>query len=388
MTNATDRTVVAVFNSANEARAAVDDLKSAGFDSDDIYVSSESTQGSEVRGTDASPIRHEHGIKEWFKSLFGTEEHAHQKGYEGAIAGGKTVVSVDASESSFNRASEILESHSPVNIQSDDYGTGQDVDTPNTQNAGYQGSRSDVLNTRQELNRADQPRSAGRPVGRAEDREGQAIPVVQEELQVGKRTVQTGGVRVYSRATTRPVEEQIRLREEHVHVDREPVNRPATEADVRSGRDQVIEIAEYAEEPVVAKQARVVEEVRVRKDASDRVETVRDSVVESGVEVEQLGGGGQQNTSQSYDDADFRRHYAEVNPGSSAKYDDYAPAYRYGYDAANNPNYSNIEYAEAEPRLREEYGSRYPNSTWERMKDSVRYGWDKVRGKARSASAR
>jgi uncharacterized protein (TIGR02271 family) len=359
MANTTDRTVVAVFDSASEARAAVADLKEAGFDSDSIYVSSASAESSTLRDDNAaSPSRHEHGIKEWFKSLFGTEEHAHRRGYESAIEGGKTVVSVDASESNFNRASQVLESRSPVNIHTDDYGTVGGIETRNTEKAGYQGSRSDALNVRDELSTdANQSGSARRLVGTMADQPAQAIPVVQEDLQVGKRTVQTGGIRVYSRLVDKPIEQEIRLREEHVHVDREAVNRPATDADIRSGRDQVIEVAEYAEQPVIAKQARVVEEVRVGKDATERVEKVRDSVRQGDVQVEKLGDR-QQNTSQSYDDADFRAHFAGANPGGSASYQDYAPAYRYGYDAANTSSYANMEYADAEPKLRQEYATR------------------------------
>jgi len=114
------------------------------------------------------------------------------------------------------------------------------------------------------------------------------LPVIEEELQVGKRTV-SGGVRVYSRMTEKPVEEQVQLRQEHVSVERRPVNRALSGAVRDAFKEGTIELTETSEEAVVSKQARVVEEVVVRKDAQERTETVRDTVRRTDVEVEKLG---------------------------------------------------------------------------------------------------
>ena len=116
-----------------------------------------------------------------------------------------------------------------------------------------------------------------------------AIPVVEEELQVGKRQVERGGVRVYSHMVEKPVEENIQLREEHVRVDRQSVNRPATEADFTAFKDGTMELTETSEEAVVSKSARVVEEIVLGKESSERTETIRDTVRHTEVEVEQLG---------------------------------------------------------------------------------------------------
>lgn len=116
-----------------------------------------------------------------------------------------------------------------------------------------------------------------------------AIPVVAEELQVGKRQVEGGGVRVHSFVTEVPVEEQVELREEHVRVERRPVDRPANEADLAAAsRGGSIELTETSEEAVVSKTARVVEEVVVGKEVQERTETVRDTVRRTDVEVEDL----------------------------------------------------------------------------------------------------
>src|SRR5207302_798187 len=96
------------------------------------------------------------------------------------------------------------------------------------------------------------------------------IPVVQEDLKIGKRVVKRGGVRVYSQVVEQPVEQDVQLREEHVRLDRRPVDRAATEADVNKLRDQTFEVTETAEEPVIEKQARVVEELVVGKETKEK----------------------------------------------------------------------------------------------------------------------
>jgi uncharacterized protein (TIGR02271 family) len=115
-----------------------------------------------------------------------------------------------------------------------------------------------------------------------------SVPVVEEELKVGKREVDTGGVRVNTTTQEKPVEEQINLREEHVRVDRRPVDRPATAADLNQGLKGSMEVTARSEEAVVEKEARVVEEVVLNKDATERTETVRDTVRRTDVEVEQM----------------------------------------------------------------------------------------------------
>jgi uncharacterized protein (TIGR02271 family) len=201
---------------------------------------------------------------------------------------------------------------------------------------------------------------------------------VQEDLAVGKRGFQRGGVRVYSRLVETPVEENVRLRDERVYVDRQPVDRPVTANDLKGKQNQVIEVKEYAEEPVVEKRARVVEEVRVGKDVAERTETVRDSVRHTEVNVERLAKSGDS----GFDDSDFRRHFQQSYGATGASYADYEPAYEYGYRNASDPTYRNRPFDEVESDLRTDYERRYPNSTWDKVKDSVRYGWDRVTGKA------
>jgi hypothetical protein len=184
-----------------------------------------------------------------------------------------------------------------------------------------------------------------------------------------------------------PVEENIRLRQERLRIDREPANRPVA-ADLRSGQEQVIEVKEYAEEPVVSKQARVKEEVRIRKDMTERAETVRDTVRHTEVDVENLSSETSRwaGSGQSLEH-DFQNDFASRYFDSGEHYETYAPAYQYGYEMASDSRYRERAFDEVEPELRTEYARRHPDSTWDRIKESVRYGWNKVTGRTRAATS-
>jgi uncharacterized protein (TIGR02271 family) len=132
-------------------------------------------------------------------------------------------------------------------------------------------------------------------VNRNTNIEGNVIPVIEEELQVGKREVEKGGVRVQSHVTETPVEEHVTLREEHVKVERHPVNRAVTDSDLTNFKEGEIDITTRSEEAVVAKQARVVEEVEVGKQVTEHDETIRDTVRRTDVEVDEISGDTTQN---------------------------------------------------------------------------------------------
>jgi uncharacterized protein (TIGR02271 family) len=113
------------------------------------------------------------------------------------------------------------------------------------------------------------------------------IPIVEEELEVGKRQVQSGGAHIRTGVVETPVEQQVTLREEHVNVTRHAVNEPVTDG-AAAFKEQSFDVTETDEVPVVTKQARVVEEVVIGKTATDRTETVHDTVRRTDVEVDDL----------------------------------------------------------------------------------------------------
>jgi uncharacterized protein (TIGR02271 family) len=227
--------------------------------------------------------------------------------------------------------------------------------------------------------------NTARERGRAGTREVETgdvkVPVVEEELQVGTRQVRRGGVRLYTRVVERPVEETVRLRDEEVRVERRPVDRPATEADVAAAKEGTIEVTETDEEVVARKQARVVEEIVVHKDVDEHTETVRDTVRRTEVEVEPVGAE-HAREARGFDayDADFRGHYTTSLAGRGHPYERWAPGYRYGYDLASDRRYAGRDWAALEPEARREWEAQQ-KGTWEEFKDTIRYAWEKVRGR-------
>ena len=116
------------------------------------------------------------------------------------------------------------------------------------------------------------------------------IPVVEEQLRVGKREVERGGTRVRSYVEEKPVSEQVNLREEHVNVERRPVDQAISPQALESEgllQNREIEMRETSEEAVVGKEARVTEEVIVQKTAEHRNEQVTDTVRNTRVEVDE-----------------------------------------------------------------------------------------------------
>ena len=194
--------------------------------------------------------------------------------------------------------------------------------------------------------------------------------------------MQRGGVRVFSHVTERPVEETVQLHEEHVNVERHAVNRPVTAADA-AFKEESFELRETAEEAVIAKQARVVEEVVVGKTATDRTETVRDTVRRTDVEVEQLN---TQHTPRNADfagyETDFRSNYSRTYASSGMTYEQYAPAYQYGYGLYADPRYRGKDWNSVQADVQRDWESRQPG-TWDKFSNAVRYAWDKATGAER-----
>jgi stress response protein YsnF len=253
------QTVIGFFDQSSQAQEAIRELMSRGISRDRIDLSrgskSNDTNVSSDRSSDGD--RHSNSIGNFFRNLFGNDDKERER-YTRVAERSNTIVTVHAaSREEAETVSQILDRCGAV-----------DVDERAAQ-YGY-GSRSSA---------------AGGPQ-RVSDERGTTIPRVEENLEVGKREVETGGVRVRSRIVEKPVEEHVRLREEHVRVERQQVNRPLTESDREAAfRERNIELTERSEVPVVNKEARVVEEVRVRKEVNERDETIRDTVRRTDIDI-------------------------------------------------------------------------------------------------------
>ena len=128
------------------------------------------------------------------------------------------------------------------------------------------------------------------PPAMASEKDDGMMQLSEEQVAIGKRVVNRGGTRIRRYVVETPVEENIALRDEKVTLERHPVadGRPAIDG---SFSEKTIEMTATAEEAVVSKTARVVEEIGLRKEATERTETIRDSVRKEEVEIEQLPAG-------------------------------------------------------------------------------------------------
>jgi len=365
MSESNEKTVAGVFEDYTAAERAARNLNEAGIARESIRVNSNFMTGAAGRTSYAGEPE-EGGITGFFRRMFGGEdtEAGH---YSEAVRRGNSIVTVATTRDQIEKVVEILNSAGAVDIERhvERYRqTGYEQYDPNAQ--PY--SHDEAVKEREQFRSKET---------------GKSIPVVEEQLEVGKRVIRRGGVRVYSRVVEQPVTENVELREEHVRVDRRPVkgDRPANVGPDQF-REQSIEVDEMVEVPVVQKRARVREEVVVGKETSKRTEQVRDKVRSTEVEVERQGeaAGAREVAGEDYAD-DFRSDWQGRYANSGEPYDAYAPAYEYGYRAAAEPRYNGKSWSDVEEDLRTDYLRNNPNSAWDRMKGAVRYGWERVTGK-------
>ena len=255
----TDETIVAVYDTATQAQAAVASLRSDGVPESAISLHADTAHAS---GT--APVR-EQGF---WSGLFGGEPDHDTSVYDRSLQSGSTVVTVKVPEAHIPRVMQTLESHNPIDI--DDRATGYGL----------------ALNPA--VTGAVMPAPTPAVTGAVTGQSNETLRLAEEQLSVGKRVVNRGGTRVRRYVVETPVEEAVTLHIEQVTLERRPVTDANVAAD--SFSDKTIELMETAEEAVVSKTAHVYEEVALRKEATERVETVRDSVRKEEVEVEQIPG--------------------------------------------------------------------------------------------------
>lgn len=277
------KTVVGLFSSTAEAQRVKQLIVSGG------NVSASDAKIVAQDSKDYSDTEHaETGIGEkvshFFKSLTGGDDDAHSH-YAGGLNSGGALLTVKTDDDEAQGVAVLMRENGARNIEND-----ADTDTGyNDISAGLPGTVSG-LPTGVAATSGTASGYAGSSLESTERgiAEGEtSIPVVQEDLVVGKRSVDRGGVRVYSHLVEQPVSADVTLRNEKVVLDRRAVDRVATAEDFTPG-ERSFEVRATGEEAVVGKNARVVEEVLVGKDASEHTEVVRDTVRHTEVDVEEI----------------------------------------------------------------------------------------------------
>lgn len=275
------RTLTALFDSRSDAEAAKARLEAASIDVSRVHVHD---QGSTGYGESSAYSSHENrGFWSSVKSAFLPDEDRHT--YEEGIRRGGALLTAEVDEDDADEAVRVLESANSIDL--DDRSqqwrqSGWDYDATRTASTGAglgAGMAAGSALGGTATSRADM-------TDRLTTDNEERIDIVEEELKVGKREVARGGVRVRSYVVETPVHEQVTLRDETVHVERRPVDRALGTADADAFRERTIEMTETDEEAVVAKEARVREELVVRKDVDQRVEEINDTVRRTEVDVD------------------------------------------------------------------------------------------------------
>jgi stress response protein YsnF len=236
-----DQTLIAAYATRDEAERVRNRLIESGIPNDDIRPSPDGATDAE------GPAQRTEGGNSFWDWLFGTDvPETDRAWYQSNLREGRTAVSVRSSDVTKPALIEgILEEYEPVSMGDDAIASGPG------------------------------------PANENEER----IPIIKEELEVGKReTEQRYRIRAYT--VEHPVEENVTLRDERVVIERRPISSEGA-ADDQALKPREVEIIERHEEPVVAKKAQATEEVVVvRKEVQEHTEAVRDKVRETKVEVD------------------------------------------------------------------------------------------------------
>jgi uncharacterized protein (TIGR02271 family) len=268
-------TLVAVFDTPEHAKAATDALKAGGFHEDDISI----FDRDRLAGGSG---RIAQGVKEagLWQRLFGGNLYEHEaEVYGQAVERGGTVVSLRVLDTEVAHATGILDLHHPIDVQD------RAVTSGIAPSASIEAAAKTIVAA---------PIAAGQTVAvtpKVAQTHDELLRLAEEQMQVGKRMTETGATRVRRFTTEREVSQEITLHDEHAEVMRRAITDPAYVGDI-DWADRSIEVVETAEQALVSKTARVVEEISLKKVGTEHIETVHDKLRRQQAEIERLDASG------------------------------------------------------------------------------------------------
>jgi uncharacterized protein (TIGR02271 family) len=263
-------TLVAAYDTHEHAMAAVNALKAGGFHTDDISVFDDARLAVVGKSTTAPKPA---GL---WQRLFGDDLNKYEATvYGDTVSGGGTVVSVRVPEDQVAQATGILDLHRPLDVHDRAVTTG--VAAAAHVDAAAKAIAAKPLANDQAV--AVTPKLA--------EIHSDTLKLAEEQLQVGKKMVQTGRTRVRRFTTESEVSQDVTLHEEHAEVLRKALSKPAELGEI-DWADREIEVVETKEQALVSKTARVVEEVSLRTKGDDHIETIHEKLRRQQAEVEQL----------------------------------------------------------------------------------------------------
>jgi uncharacterized protein (TIGR02271 family) len=264
-------TLVAVFDTAAHADAAVRALKAGGFHESDISVL-DAKRFAADKALATKP-----GL---WNTLFGGDLHEHEANVYGqTVADGGVVLTLRTIDSEVAHAQGILNIHQPVDVH----------DRAVTAGIAPAAHVEAVERRLEAVALAPVQTVAVAPA--LAKVQPEVLRLAEEQLQVGKEAVEAGRTRVRRFVTETEVAKDITLHEEHAEVFRRAVADPKFVGDI-DWADSEIEVIETAEHALVNKTARIVEEIGLKKVGTDHVETIHEKLRRQQAEVYTVGADG------------------------------------------------------------------------------------------------
>jgi len=271
--------LVAIYPTLEEARRVSDRLLAEGISPADVRLNDASS--TRVASDVPREPHHERGFFDW---LFASDVPDYDRDrYSSYLNENRAAVSVRAADQHWHdRIIAIMEEFNPVDIEEDGRAITTERSTTGTPALGATSVPAAGTTARTDLGataRTERATAARTDMGRERE---EVIPVVKEELDIGKRATERR-YRVKSYIIEHPVEKQTTVRDERVEIEHRPISRTG---DLRMPQEREIEVVERHEEPFAEKRVTANEEIVVRKEVVERPETVRGTVRETKVEVE------------------------------------------------------------------------------------------------------
>lgn len=231
--------VIGLYDDPEKAKQAIEALMEAGLLEEDVELLNEADDD----------------IERYIGEMGIAQREAHL--YAEAVRHGKAVVSAATVEEQIDEVLDILDRNGAMNLDE----------------------------VAKELGLSEEEGGGG------QESESTEIPLVEEELSVGKRRMRATK-RVTTEVTEQPVEETINLEEERIEVSETESDRELSPGEAEQAfKEETRDFEETREVPEVKKQARETGKVKISKGTSTREEKVRGSVRKTEVRTEDLESG-------------------------------------------------------------------------------------------------
>jgi len=318
------KTVIGLFDEKNEAMRAYSALAHEGYAQADLDILTSDDSD------DRPKLAH---MREWIPEPDVTT-------YLEGVKHGGTIITANVADSAATRAAEIMSGYKMVNIKD---------------------RASELTKTRSDLKLSDPAKNDN------------VLEVIEEQLEVGKESVERGRMRIYNVLSEREVSQDIGLRDETIRVNRRPANR-AVKIDPDLFKPRSFEMIETDEIAKVGKTARVIEEVSLGKEVAQKVQTIKETLRRQDVQVEEVP---MARPYREYE-GDFRSFVKNNLGKSGVSYESLEPAFHFGHNLATREPFRSSPWTAVEADSRKIWEEKNPG-TWAQNQPVIKYAWEKVR---------